>query len=327
MPPDLRTSWWRLLLASGAALCIPAAIAVVVFVQGLAVLDAFDAARPCATPSRAAEADCLSLINGRLTDLVSAGRSNRDATVDFGDATVTVRISTPTSLRQGSDVVTEWWRGNLILLGPQGTSPTIITDLSPVQHLETYSFVLALMIPAISALTAGLLVLQAPMNADKLINESIARWPDPPRAVDRIVAWRVAWGGPAVGVAFFIWVFLYVFPGMIVILGTEQPRYAPWLLIATLVVSFGLPAVFAATWLSQLIRTSTRRTITVEKIKSGLGRASNNTKIWYALNDARVGTKVLDPAWDGHVSEGDHLDVLANPRSGEIWRMLSTPPA
>jgi hypothetical protein len=114
---------------------------------------------------------------------------------------------------------------------------------------------------------------------------------------------------------------------MIVILGTEQPRYAPWLLIATLVVSFGLPAVFAATWLSQLIRTSTRRTITVEKIKSGLDRASNNTKIWYALNDGRVRTKVLDPAWDGHVSEGDHLDVLANPRSGEIWRMLSTPPA
>jgi hypothetical protein len=49
--------------------------------------------------------------------------------------------------------------------------------------------------------------------------------------------------------------------------------------------------------------------------------------LWYALNDGRVGTKLLDPPWDGHVSEADHLDVLANPKSGEIWRMLSTPSA
>src|SRR5712692_3846265 len=317
----------RLLLGSGAFLCVPAAIGVIVFAQASTVVDAFAAARPCETPSRAEQADCLSLFYGTIAEIASVARNTDEATIDLEDARVTARFSTPTSLQQGSAVVTEWWRGQLVALGPRGASPNIIAFQSPVQHLENDFLFLGLVIPAVSALLAGLLLLQAPMTTDELIATSIAKWPDPPRPVERVVAWRVAWGGLVNLAAFVIWVFLYVFPAMILVLVTNQPRYAPLLLVATFVVSFGLAEWFAAGYLSELVRTSQKRTVVVQKTQRGLGRSRNNTKIWYARNDGGVATQLLDPPWDGHVDEGDRLDVLAIPKSGEILRILSTPPA
>lgn len=322
-----RKTLGRLLVVVGAILCIPGAIAIIVFVQGVTVVDAFQAARPCEVPSRDAHADCLSLFDGRITGIASAGRSNEDATIDLEDTTVTVRYSGPTTLRQGSNVVTEWWRGKLVALGIQGTSPNVITNQSPVQNLETYAFAIGLVIPAISALVAGLLVLQSPMSADELITSSLARWPDPPRPVDRVLAWRVAWGGQITWVAFFVWAFLYVFPGLIVVLTTGQPLYAPFILVGTFVLSFGLTESGAAAYLSEVVRSSAKRTIVVQKLEQGFGRSRNNPKIWYALNDGRIATSSLDSVWRGRINEGDRLDALTDPKSGTILRLLSTPPS
>jgi hypothetical protein len=317
----------RLLLISGAVLCIPGAIGVIVFAQGSELVSALDAARPCATPSRDANADCLSFLNGRITDVAPAGKSKDIATIALEEATVTAVYTSTTSLRQGSSVVTEWWRGHLVALGPLGTSPSVITDQSPVWDLETLSVVLALVIPGVWALVAGLLVLQAPMTADELITSSLARWPDPPRPVEPVVAWRTAWGGSGIWAALFAWLFLDVFVGMVLVSVTNQPRYAPLILVATFVLSFGLTEWFAAGYLSEVVRTSDKRTVVVQQLKRGLGRYRNDTQISYGLNDSRVATQLLDPPWDGHVNEGDRLDVLADPKSGAIWRILSTPPA
>jgi hypothetical protein len=317
----------RLLLISGAVLCIPGAAGVIVFAQGSELVTALDAARPCATPSRDANADCLSFLNGRITDVARAGKSNDMATIALEQATVTAVYSTTTSLQQGSSVVTEWWRGRLVALGLLGTSPNVITDQNPVWNLETLSIVLALVIPGVWALVAGLLVLQAPMTWDELIKASLARWPDPPRPVERVVAWRTACGGSGIWVALFAWVFLYVSVGIILVSVTNQPRYAPLILVATFVLSFGLTEWFAAGYLSQVVRTADKRTVVVQKLERGLGRYRNATQIWYGLNDSRVDTQMLDAPWDGHVNEGDRLDVLADPKSGTIWRILSTPPA
>jgi hypothetical protein len=122
-------------------------------------------------------------------------------------------------------------------------------------------------------------------------------------------------------------VVLYVFPWQILELAINQPRYAPLFLVVTFVVSFGATAVLAAGNLFNLVRTSERRTIVVQKLQRGLGKLGNETKIWYELPDSRVATKSLNLDWDGHVNEGAHLDVLANPKSGKILRMVSTPPA
>jgi hypothetical protein len=324
--PEPRQNWVRFLLVFGAVLCIPGAVGVIVFAQGVAVLDTFQAAGPCATPSRDRQATCLSLFDGTVTELSPAGRGGSRVTVAVGDANVTVRTSGAT-FDPGSSVVTEWWKGQLVLLGPPGAPPTTITDQNPLQHLETFGLVLGLVIPGVSLLLAGVLVFQAPMSIDELITTTIARWPDPPRPVDRLVAWRVACGSEAIGLAFLGWVVLYVFPWQILELAINQPRYAPLFLVVTFVVSFGATAVLAAGNLFNLVRTSERRTIVVQKLQRGLGKLGNETKIWYELPDSRVATKLLNLDWDGHVSEGARLDVLANPKSGKILRMMSTPPA
>jgi len=318
----------RWLLVIGAVLCIPGAIAVVVFARGASDLAAFDSARPCAAPSRDAGADCLSLLSGKISWLGKEGRTSTVANVDLEDTTITVRYySGPTSLNQGSEVVTEWWRGQVVALGPQGASPSVMTDQSPEQHLVNDMFVLGLVIPAVSLLIAGFMVLQSPMTADELIASSLTKWADPPRSVNRFVAWRVAWGGGVVWVPFFIWTFLYIFLGVLVVEGIGQPAYAPLFLVATFILSYGLALFFSAGYLSEIVRTSAKRTIAVQKIQRGLGRSRNLTQISYGLNDGKAATLMLDPPWDGHVNEGDRLDALTEPKSGSILRLLSAPPA
>jgi hypothetical protein len=324
-----RRRWGRWLVGLGAVACIPGGIAVIVFAQGVAVLDAFQAARPCEIPTLNDQASCLSLFNGTITEHSSAGKNNSRLKVAVGHATTTVTYTTPNraSFDPGSEVITEWWKGQLVLLGPPGAPPTTITDQNPLQHLETFSFVLGLVIPGVSLLAAGLLMLQAPMSADELIKTTLARWPDPPRPVDRVIAWRVAWGGYGALVALFVWMTLYVFPGMIFVLATNQPRYAPWLLVATFAISFGLMVVLSAGNLLYLSSSAARRTIVVQNLQRGLGRHRNETKIWYELTDGKVASMSLDRAWDGRVNQGDRFDVLAIPKSGEFLRMISTPPA
>lgn len=322
-----RRSLGLLLLVLGGVCCIPAAIIVLMFARGMVDLDAFQAAPKCATPTRDSQANCLSVFNGKIKTESSAGRGTRRATVAIADSALQVEVlySNASSLSPGSDVVTEWWRGQLVLLGPAGAPPTIPTHESPVYHGAIFGFYLALLALAVSLLAAGLLLLQAPMSVDELIKASVAKWPDPPRPVERGVAWRVGLGSNVTMAAFFAWLPLYVFPELI--LGNDHPRYAPWLLLATFVVAFGLLVPVATLGLADVVRRGERRTIVVQKLKRGLGRGGRNTRIWYQLKDGQTETILLDPPWDGHVNEGDHIGVLALAKSGQISRILSTPPA
>jgi hypothetical protein len=323
-----RKSLGPTLLVVGAVFCIPAAVVVFYFAQGMAALDALETAPKCATPTQDSRANCRSLFNGKITSQSRTGKGGRTAMVAMADSALVVEVNYagPSSMDEGSDVITEWWRGKLVRLGPVGAPPTFTTVDSPQHQVEAFGFLLVSVIPGASLLLAGLLAFQAPMSADELMTTSIARWPDPPRPIDRTLAWRVAWRSFAPGATFFVWLFLYFFPMMALeIIG--EPRYASWLLIATFVVSFGVTAVLTAGYLSDLARMSEKRTIVVQKLQSGLGRAGTDTKIWYELKDSRVGTKVLQQPWYGHVNEGDRLDTLTDPKSGKILRVLSTPPS
>lgn len=317
-----------LLLLVGVASCIPAAFAVITFANATAELDAFQAAPRCATPTQDSHANCLSLFNGKITLESSAGRGTRRATVAIADSAleVDVRYPSQSSLQQGSDVVTEWWRGQLVLLGPAGASPTIRTQENPADHLQSGGFFLVVVALAVSFLLAGALMLQAPMSVDGLIKASVANWPDPPRPLPRALVWRVGLGSGVTMVAFVAWLPLFVFPEVILALN-NQSRFAPWLLLAAFVVPFGLLVPVATLGLADVVRLGERRTIVVKKLTPGVGRYAHNTRIWYELKDGRLDSILLDPPWEGRVAEGDQIAVLALPKTGGISRILSTPPA
>jgi hypothetical protein len=221
-------------------------------------------------------------------------------------------------------LATGWWKGQPALIGPSDATPTIITDQSPPYKLQLFGLALALVIPAASLLLAGVLVLQAPMNVDELIRSTVARSPEPPRMLDRWLTWRVAWAYRIYG-AYLAWAFIYLVPVQLVQLAIAQPRLAPLFLIGTFVITFGFTATIAAGYLAGLIRTSERRTVVVQKVETSTGRAGKLTTITYELRDGHMTTKALGESWYGHIIEGARLDVLADPKSGRIRRVMSTP--
>jgi hypothetical protein len=319
----------RLLLAIGAALCIPAAIVVIVFTHEVADLDAIQVARPCEVPNRDGQSACVSIFVGRITEVTrGSSKSLPSMTIVFKDTSARVGFErSPASFQAGQDVVSGWWKGRLVLLGPPEAPPTITTDQHPKYRLGVEGYLLGItVIPAVSFLLAGLLVLQAPMKVEDLVGEAIAQWPDPPRSVDRVLAWRVALAYLTYG-AFIVWIFLYELVGLLVLSYISQERYAPALMVATFVFSFALGAVFASGNFLNLLRTSARRSVVIRKLERGMGRGGDETKVWYELASGRLATTFLGPPWNGHVNEGDRLDVLSDPKSGYILRLLSTAPA
>lgn len=318
----------RLLMGSGAACCIPAVVVIVLFARGIADDDAFEAAPPCAIPSQGGQADCVSILSGTITSMVRGGSKFLPSmTVAVGNTTATFGYQRSRfSFDVGGGVATGWWRGQPALIGPSDASPTIITDQSPPYRLQLFGLALGLVIPAVSLLLAGVLVLQAPMNVDELILSTVARSPEHPRPLDRLVTWRVAWAYRTYA-AYFAWAFIYLVPLQLVQLSIAQPRLAPVFLIGTLVITFGLTATMAALYLASLIRTSERRTVVVQTVEQSTGRAGNLITITYGLANGRVTKKALGERWYGHVTEGARLDVLADPKSGWIRHVISTPPA
>ena len=320
----------RLLLAIGAALCIPAAIVVIVFTNEVSDLDALQTVRPCEVPSRDGQSSCLSILVGRITEVTrGSSKSLPGMTIVFKDNTSDSVLfeRSPASFKAGDDVVTGWWKGRLVLLGPPVGPPTITTDQHPKYRLGVEGYLFGFtVIPAVSFLLAGLLVLQAPMKVDALVGQAIARWPDPPRPVDRVLAWRVALAYLTYG-AFIVWIFLYETVGQLVLGYISQERYSPALMVATFVFSFALGAVFASGNFLNLLRTSARRSVVIRKLERGMGRGGDETKVWYELTSGRLATTFLGRPWNGRVNEGDRLDVLSDPKSGYVLRLLSTPPA
>ncbi len=318
----------RLLLGSGVACGIPAVIAIVLFTGGGAEADAFQAAPRCVVPSHGGQANCVSVLAGTITNMVRGGSKFLPSmTVAVGDTTATFGYErSPFSFVVGGGVATGWWKGQPALIGPPDASPTIITDQSPPYRFQLFGLALGLVIPSASLLLAGLLLLQAPMNVDELIVATLARWPEHPRPIERAMTWRVALAYRTYP-AYFVWAFIYLVPVNLVQLWIVQPRLAPLFLIGTLVITLGLTATIAGTYLAGLIGTSEKRSVLVQDVEQSSGRAGKLTTISYELLNGQATKKVLGERWYGHVIGGAHLDVLVDPKSGWIRRVLSTPPA
>src|ERR1700719_4434822 len=113
----------RLLLLSGAACCIPAAVAIFAFARGVADDDAFEAAPPCAIPSQSGQANCVSILPGTITNLVRGGSKFLPSmTVAVGNTTATFGYErSPFSFDLGGSLATGWWKGQPALIGPSDT--------------------------------------------------------------------------------------------------------------------------------------------------------------------------------------------------------------
>lgn len=324
-----------LLIVVGVGLCVPAILVAIAFAGGAADVNAVNAAPACSTPTQDGGSSCLSLYTGTINAWTPRRKSLDRVTIAIGDTTVNVGYSCDESpggacdrlaFKPGTPVVTGWWRGQMVVFGPAESHPAIVTELHPLDRLRPQTVLLAfVVISAVSFLLGGLLLLQAPSTVDELIKTALARWPDPPRMVDPLLTWRVALGYWTVP-AYFAW-FLLTLIGSIVLVALVQYLLAPLLLLATFVVSFSVTAVVARAYLNQIVSTSDRRAIMIQRIKTGLGKSGKDTEVWYDLVNGKTASTTLNLNWNGHIKEGDRLDALTDPASGSILRLLSTPPA
>lgn len=331
--PRKRLAW--LFMVVGALLAIPAALVIVAFVGGLADADALAAAPICATPTQDGISNCLSEFDGTITAVTPHSKSLDHVTLAVGGASYDLgydchespaKACDAVSFKPGTPVVAGWWRGQLVAFGAAETRPTIVTELHPFDNLGPKLVLLDfIVVPAVSSLLGGFLLLQAPSTVDELVAGALARWPDPPRLIDRRQIWMVslAYWAPFGYLAWFLLDMLVTF----VLLGSTQYRLALLIQPATFVVSFGAAAVIAARYLTRVVRTSTRRSLTISKIKTGLGKTGKDTQVWYDLLNGKAATTTLNVYWNGMVKEGDRLDALTDPKDGSIVRLLSTPHA
>ena len=211
------------------------------------------------------------------------------------------------------------------MFGAAESRPLVVTELHPLDQLRPKSGLLGfVVVPAVSFLVGGLLLRQAPMSVDDLVKSALAKWPDPPRLVDRGLIWRVALGYWApYGLIVWFTVELLV---TIVLVGSAY-RLAVPVLAATFVITFAASAGITAHHLGDVVRTSDRRALTVRQIKSGVGRTGKDTQISYDLLNGKTATTTLGIDWSGRVKPGDLLDALTDPKSGSIVRLLAEPPA
>src|SRR5690348_11210807 len=192
----------RLLLVAGGVLCVPALLGVAFFLFGWADADALRAAPICQKPSRDSST-CRSVFAGTILAHHPGGnKSLPSVTVSAGGTTTDVGYACGVSaagacdqmsFAAGEEVSTGWWKGALVALGPANSTPAVETDASPENHLGIESWLLVLVIPAVSFLIEGLLHRSAPTTLKKLFEYALASTPDPPRRVDRRYLQQVAW--------------------------------------------------------------------------------------------------------------------------------------
>ena len=251
----------RYVLGSGAVLCIPAGV--VLFMFGSAVTDAsaLQSARVCETGSRSTASSCLSLYEGQITATREHYRALTELTIDLDGSAVHVGYDCWDSIpgacsgitfRPGSHLVTEWWRGQIVMLGPAGSPPAVITDQNPGYLLHSRASYLEFAIPGISLVLYGLLLLQAPAGVDDLMNTAWARSPNPTRQLSRLLVWRVAWANWS-WAGIFAWLFLYAL-GFIYIVETSQYAVAPLIWLCCGVIAFGVSGIAASLYLTYRIR-------------------------------------------------------------------------
>ena len=329
-----RTAW--IIIGAGALLSIPAGLVIVSYLAGVGDANALEAASICAAPTQDGTSDCLSEFAGSITAVTPHSKTLDHVTLAVGGASYDLgydcaespaRACDAVSFKPGTPVVVGWWRGQLVAFGAAETRPTIVTELHPFDNLRPKTVLLDfVVVPAVSLLLGGLLLLLAPSTVDDLVSGALARWPDPPRLVDRRQIWRVALAYWA-PYGYMAWFVLDLLTTLVVVVGFTQYRLALLIQLATFIVSFGAAAIVAAGYLTRVVRTSNRRSVTVRKIKTGLGKSRQDTQVTYDLLTGKPATTTLNLYWNGLVKEGDRLDALTDPQSGSIVRLLSTPPA
>jgi hypothetical protein len=256
-----RAQLLRYVLGSGAVLCIPAGV--VLFMFGRAASDAsvLQSARLCETSSRSTASSCLSLYEGQITATTEHYRAPTELTIDLDGSAVHVgydcRDSIPgacsgITFRPGSHLVTEWWRGQIVMLGLRGSRPAVLTDENPGYLLRSRAGNLEFAIPGISLVLFGLLVLQAPAGVDELMNTALARSSNPTRQLSRLLIWRVAWGNWS-WLGIVAWLFLYAV-GFIYIVETSQYAVAALIWLCCGVIAFGVSGIAASLYLTNRIR-------------------------------------------------------------------------
>lgn len=251
----------RYVLGSGAVLCIPAGVVLFMFGSAASDASALQSARVCETGSRSPASSCLSLFEGQITAIADQYRAPTELTIDLDGSAVRVGYDCWDSIpgacsgitfQPGSHLVTEWWRGQIVMLGRRGSLPAVLTDQNPGYLLHSRAGYLEWAIPGISLVLYGLLVLQAPAGVDELLSPALARSPNPTRQLSRLLIWRVAWGNwswPGI----VAWLFLYTV-GFIYIVKTSQYAVAALIWLCCGVIAFGVTGIAASLYLTNRIR-------------------------------------------------------------------------
>jgi hypothetical protein len=322
----------RRLIALGGLLVIPAAIGAGIFAYGWADADALGSASVCAHPDRSSSS-CLSLFDGTIVRR-NPGSAKAAASYTIAAAGTTTDIVPSCfqsrgacggfAFQTGAPVATGWWKGGLVLIGPPQQRPRIVTDASPENHLGIEAYLLALVIPTVSLLLAGILRRRRRDTINELFFSSLARSPDPPRPVDHGLVQRVAWSNYTYPLP-VAWALVYFVPAALMGFGFIEPRLAPLMLAAGFVIAVALVAWVTDSYFSDLIRTAARRQIEVKSVAIG-GRNAVPT-VSYQLLSGDTTTYSLGEDWKGHVKPGDRIDALTNRKSGSIRRVISAPAA
>lgn len=152
------------LLQFGAGLCIPAAIGIGIFAFGAVQANAFASAQACPTPTLDASSTCMSVLPGHVVDQ-RLGRVNPSVEVSVGSADVSTGYFCGLSpagacagmtFAPGTDVATGWWKGRIVLLGPLGAAPRVLTTNNPQTLLRLEGLAaIVLVAPAASLLLVG----------------------------------------------------------------------------------------------------------------------------------------------------------------------------
>lgn len=329
----------RFFFRIGLALLIPVVVILFFMVRAAVDTSALQSAKPCPANTQDPASSCLSQFKGVVKEQVSRGH----LTISVGSSTVDVNWTClnmfadacrETSFPPGTNVVTVWWRGKIVRLGRAEGSPSVVTDAAPeADYLSHGPFPFVALLGLAPLVHAGLLRL-APMSVSKLIERSfVTGSPDARVAVPSSVILRVAasswnWFGT------LTWLFLYMAfasataGGTVYTFATSAALYtiyAPLVWIGTGVIAFGAVGSVAYIYLADLLRTSVRETVAVQRVKYGTAKNGTGATIWYERRDGRTVSRFMKGQWAG--LEGSRIDVLADPRSGKIRRVLGNTPA
>lgn len=216
------------MLGAGVVLCVPAAVLLFLFTSTAADAGSLRSALRCETDTQAAASSCLSLFTGQIRATTEHYKALTELTIALDGSTVHVGYdcwdSVPGACSEmtfapGTHVVTEWWKGQVVMLGSPGSQPAVLTDQNPEFVLDNRAAILMFAIPGVALVLWGLLLLQAPATADELGRKVSADWRSP-QPVSRLLVWRVAWGSWSWAVM-FAWFMLYL-AGLIYVVRTSQ---------------------------------------------------------------------------------------------------------